>query len=108
MKKLYFILILSSFLYAQGEVHKGQTYYYYLLKEHLGYDGATFAKRHTDKEWALLFKNDAQGLKKELLSQNNTLEPFISSKKFYEISPHLKAFVMQYASNKKNTPQCIE
>ena len=65
MKNIYFILLLSSLLFAQGEVHKGQTYYYYLLKDSLGYDGATFAKQHTDKQWAILFDNDAKNLKEK-------------------------------------------
>lgn len=108
MKKLFLLLLFSLFVYANGEVHKGQTFYYYLLKESLGYDGSVFAKTHTDKEWIKLFKNDAIELKKELLSQNNDLQPFIKSDKFKKILPHLKAFVIQYASNKKNTPQCIE
>ena len=99
---------MSSFLLAQGEVHKGQTYYYYLIRDSLGYNGAVFAKQHTDKQWAKLFDNNAKNLKEKLISQNKELESFTSSSKFNEISPHLKAFVMQYASNKKNTPECAE
>jgi len=108
MRKLSFVIIFVSFLFANGEVHKGQTYYYYLLKDHLGYDGSVFAKKHTDKQWLKLFDNNAQGLKKYLLSQNESLHAFLQSKKFNKISPHLKAFVIQFASNKKNIPQCRE
>ena len=79
MKKILLILILSSYLFSQGEVHKGQTYYYYLLKESLGYDGAIFAKKHTDKEWEKLFSNQAEDFKKDLLIQNDNLKQFVNS-----------------------------
>lgn len=108
MKKLLLIILFSSFLFSSGVIHKGQTYYYYLLKKPLGYDGATFAKKYTDEQWKKLFNDNAKGLKEFLLSQNPDLGKFLQSEKFNKVSPHLEAFVLQYASNRKNTPQCIE
>lgn len=108
MKKFFLIIVLNSFLFSQGEIHKGQTYYFYLMKDYIGMDGAEFAKQYSDKEWLALFDNNASELKKKLVSINQELNELLYSEKFNKIKPHLKAFVVQYASNKKQTPQCIE
>lgn len=107
-KNLILIFLLSSVLLANAQTHKGKVFYYYLLKPSLGYDGSVFAKKHTDKQWVKLFSNNAKGLKKELLYQNIKLKEFLDSEKFIEILPHLKAFALEFASNKKNFPECIE
>lgn len=107
-QKLIIVILFSSLLFSSGEIHKGQTYYYYFLKKPLGYSGVAFAKKYTDKQWQELFKYNAKGLKEFLLSQNKELYQFLENKKFDKVIPHLEAFVVQYASNKKNIPQCIE
>ena len=108
MKKIFLLIITVCFLNANAEVHKGQTYYYYLLKDSLGYNGLIFAKQYSDKQWIQLFEHDAKELKNTLQKENKNLKTFLNSKKFDEIRPHLKAFVIKFASNKKNAPQCIE
>jgi len=108
IKKIILPSLFAVSLYATGEAHKGQTFYYYLLKSKLGYDGSAFAKQHTDKQWIHLFQNNSKDLKIKLLKENTNLKSLLYSKKFDEISPHLEAFVIEYASNKKNAPVCIE
>ncbi len=105
MKKLLILLTLSISVYANNVV-KGQTYYLYLLKDPLGYNGAVFAKQHTQKEWKNLFKHDAKALKEKLVNENSALKTFVKSEKFKKITPFLKEFVIQYAKDVKNSPSC--
>ncbi len=105
MKKLLILFLLTLSIYAD-DVVKGQTYYLYLLKEPLGYNGAVFAKQHTQKEWKKLFENDAKAFKVMLVNENPTLKTFVKSEKFKKILPYLKEFTIQYAKDVKNSPTC--
>lgn len=105
MKILTLFILLTAFVYADNRV-KGQTYYQYILKDSLGYNGAVFAKKYTKKQWQDLFDNDAKALKHMLITQNQELEAFTKSAKFTKISPFLKAFVLSYAKDVKTSPSC--
>ena len=105
MKFLIILTLLLSSIYANN-ANKGQTYYLYLLKDKLGYNGAVFAKKHNTKEWNELFNNDAKTLKTMLIKENDELETLTNSKKFEKITPFIKAFVMHYAKDVKNSPSC--
>ena len=105
MKKVIVCLLLLSSLYAD-DIMKGQTYYLYLLKDKLGYNGAVFAKKHTKAQWEALFSNNAQSLQKFLNEENEHLKPFTSSQKFQKVAPYLKEFVIHYAKDVKSSPSC--
>lgn len=105
MKILTLFLLLTAFIYADNSI-KGQTYYQYILKDSLGYNGAVFAKKHTKKVWIALFENDAKALKTMLINQNKELQTLTKSAKFKKISPFLKAFVLNYAKDVKVSPSC--
>lgn len=105
MYRFLIFTILSLFIYADDTI-KGQTYYQYLLKDKLGYNGAVFSKKYTKKEWEQLFSNDAKALKTFLHQENPTLQNFTNSDKFKKITPFLKAFVTTYAKDIKNSPSC--
>lgn len=105
MKKVIVCLLLISSLYAD-DIMKGQTYYLYLLKDKLGYNGAVFAKKHTKKQWEELFSNNAQSLQKLLNDENAQLQSFTSSPKFQKVAPFLKEFVIHYAKDVKSSPSC--
>ena len=105
MKFLIIITILMTSIYANN-ANKGQTYYLYLLKDKLGYNGAVFAKKHNTKEWNELFDDDAKALKTMLVKQNSELETLTKSAKFKKITPFIKEFVIHYAKDVKNSPSC--
>lgn len=110
MKKVYilfFVMVVSLFA-SSNEVKRGQTYYQYILKPMLGYNGAVFAKKHTKKEWQKLFLNEAAGFKKEFQGVSDRLDAFMNQKKFYDIRNDLKAFVIYYAKDASVTPSCQE
>lgn len=105
MRSLLISLFLLLNVYANDAV-KGQTYYLYILKDKLGYNGAVFAKQHTKAQWQSLFQNKAQGLKTVLIQENKQLESFLNSAKFEKISPYLQAFVQHYAKDVHRSPSC--
>ncbi len=91
-----------------GSPSKGMVYYKYLMKEQLGERGDTFSKRHTAAAWIELFDNNATLFKKEFSGLTPQLDTLLKSSKFVEIMPHLKAFVVHYAKDKKNHATCEE
>lgn len=110
MKKLgiLFFLTMSLLFASSNEVKRGQTYYQYILKPMLGYNGAVFAKKHTKKEWANLFSNEALEFQKEFQGVSKELDSFMQQKKFQDIRDDLKAFVIYYAKDASVTPSCQE
>lgn len=110
MKKILFLLIFiygSLFAeYANGSFDKGLTYYKYLLKNELNYDGSVFTAKHTAKEWEKLFENNADGFKKEFSGISTKLDSLLKSEKFEKLAPHIKAFVIHYAKDSGYSPHC--
>ena len=110
MHKLLLVLILiSSSIHAQyndGSADKGLTYYKFIFKDELKYNGSVFTGKHTEKEWAKLFENNAKEFKKEFAGITTKLDKFINSKKFEKIAPHIKAFAIHYASDSGYSPHC--
>ena len=105
MFRLLIICCITFNIYA-NDVIKGQTYYQYLLKEPLGYNGAVFAKKYTQAQWETLFINNAYALKELLHKENPALHTFTQSPKFKKITPFLKAFVTTYAKDIQSIPSC--
>lgn len=105
MKKFILFITVMSFVCADDST-KGQTYYQYIFKDALGYNGAVFAKKYTKAQWNTLFDNDANQLKEILIKENSTLKTFTKSKKFKKISPFLRAFVLNYAKDVNVSPSC--
>ncbi len=91
-----------------GSQTKGMVYYKYLMKEPLDMRGDTFSKQYTSAEWLTLFDQNATLFKKKFSGINPQLDALFRSSKFVEIMPHLKAFVVYYAKDKKNSPTCEE
>jgi hypothetical protein len=110
MKKLILILlILSCSLFGQyenGSFDKGLTYYKFLFKNELKYDGSVFTAKYTAKEWEELFSNNAEGFKKEFLGITPKLDSLLNSKKFEKIAPHIKAFAIHYSKDSGYSPHC--
>lgn len=104
--KIFTLCILFTSLLFANSIIKGQTYYQYLLKDQLGYNGAVFAKKHTQKEWLQLFENDGHAFKQFLVQQNSELTSFTKSEKFKKITPFIKDFVLHYAKDVKVSPSC--
>lgn len=105
MKNILLLLLFISSILANDAI-KGQTYYLYLLKDHLGYNGSVFAKKYTQEEWQIMFQDNANSLKQFLIKENPELKQFTTSKKFEKITPFLKVFVHTYAKDVKSSPQC--
>ena len=111
MKK-FSSLILSGFLMASvlstsamADPAKGQKLYLKYLKKTVGFNGAKFAAKHTQDEWEELFENDGEEFKKEFGSNDKT-KKFFEGEKFKKIMPHIKDFVIEYASDSGNVPSC--
>lgn len=90
----------------QGSPDKGLTYYKYIFKEQLGYDGSVFTSKYTADVWEKLFKDDAKGFKKEFKGISKKLDKFLESEKFKQIAPHLEAFAVHYSSDSGYSPHC--
>ncbi len=111
MFKIVVLLVFTILCMANntvGSYSKGKVYYKYLIKEKIDIRGDIFAKKHTSREWLALFENNASLFKKQFLGINPQLDELFESPKFLEIMPHLKAFVVHYAKDKKNHAQCEE
>ena len=109
MKKFICMAIFcSSFLFAneQNSINKGLTYYKYILKPYLGYDGLAFTKKYTQKEWEVLFDNDAKAFKELFGKESKELEAFLHSEKFTTIKADLKSFAVYYAKDSTVSPHC--
>jgi hypothetical protein len=109
IKKIALIVSISLvFLYAddfKGSFDRGQTYYKYLIKPHLGYSGETFVAKYTQMEWKVLFENRGELFKKEF-GINKELKELFDSEKFERMVPHLKAFAIHYAKDSGYSPHC--
>jgi len=102
------ILLFSSVLWAENlnRVNKGLTYYKYILKPLLGYDGLVFTKKYTQKEWESLFDNQAQGFIEDFEKHSPQTKVFLHSDKFQNIAEDLKSFTLYYAKDTKVSPSC--
>lgn len=101
-------LLAAGLCWAEGDAARGQIFYAHLFAKELGYNGAVFAKKHTEKEWAERFKNGAEGFIKEFGPQlGPEAKALVLSPHFQErIAPHLEAFVLFYAKDKPEVPVC--
>ena len=110
MKKLLLIfLFMSVFVNAQyegGSVDKGLTYYKYLFKKELNYNGSVFTAKFIAKEWENLFENNADGFKKEFSGATSKLDNLLNSEKFERIAPHIRAFAIHYSKDSGYSPHC--
>lgn len=108
MRNIILILIFcSQIIYAQdGNSSKGLTYYKYILKPMLGYNGAVFTKKYTGKQWQTLFLNDAKEFKKIFSKESTQTKDFLNSKKFKKIRFDLEAFAKEYSKDSHNVAQC--
>ena len=108
MRNIILILILTyQIINAQeGNSSKGLTYYKYILKPMLGYNGAVFSKKYTTKEWEVLFANEAKEFKVIFSKESNETKDFLNSKKFKKIKIDLEAFVKEYSKDSHNVAQC--
>lgn len=103
MKIFLSLLLFTAFslaLWAQnhGDIHKGQTYYKYVMAEKLGYNGIEFTKQYSQKQWEELFSNGAKAF-------YQTFE-FSEKEVTSEMLPHIKAFAVHYANDSKAVPYC--
>ncbi len=108
-KVLLSLLFCSNFLiadYENGSYDKGLTYYKYLFKNELKYNGSVFTAKYSEKEWNSLFENKAEGFKKVFKGKSEKLDRLIESDKFEKIAPHLKAFAIHYAKDSGYSPHC--
>jgi len=108
-KSLIVFIFVSSLLYGQyenGSYDKGLTYYKFLFKNELKYNGSVFTAKFKAKEWDKLFQNNAKGFKKEFGGITQKLDKLLNSKKFEKIAPHLKAFAIHYSQDSGYSPHC--
>ncbi len=70
--------------------------------------GDLFSKQYTTQEWLTLFDNNATLFKERFSGIDPQLDTLFKSAKFVEIMPHLKAFVVHYAKDKKDHAICDE
>ncbi len=106
---LIILIFLSTFAYAQydgGSEDKGLTYYKFLFKKELNYNGSVFTAKFKAQSWEKLFDNDAKEFKKEFSGITKKLDKLLNSKKFEKIAPHIKAFAIHYASDSGYSPHC--
>ncbi len=111
MVKIILFLVIGISCMANnvsGSHTKGMIYYKYLMKEPLGMRGDLFSKQYTTQEWLTLFDHNATLFKEQFSGINPQLDELLRSSKFTEIMPHLKAFVVHYAKDKKNSATCEE
>jgi hypothetical protein len=109
MFKLFSLsVLLSLFLFAneQNSINKGQTYYKYILKPLLGYDGLVFTKKYTKKEWEELFEADAHNFVELFGKESQELNTFLHSDKFKTIINDVKSFALYYAKDSTASPHC--
>ncbi len=109
MKKIVLAVILfSSGLWGQNlnSVNKGLTYYKYILKPLLGYDGVAFTKKYTQKEWESLFDNQAERFIEKFAQHSVQTKVFLYSDKFQKISKDLESFALYYAKDSTHSPSC--
>lgn len=109
MFKLFCItVLLFSFLNAnnQNSVNKGLTYYKYILKPLLGYDGLVFTKKYTQKEWETLFENDAKEFIALFGKESQEVNTFLHTPKFKSIANDVKSFAVYYAKDSTVSPHC--
>ncbi len=90
---------------ALADPAKGQKLYLKYMKKTTGMNGAKFAAVHTQDEWEELFEEDGAGFKKEF-GTSDRAKKFFGGKKFEKIMPHIKDFVIEYASDSGNVPSC--
>lgn len=105
-KIIFTLLVTCSFLFASGSSDRGLTYYKYLFKSELGYNGSVFTAKYTAKEWKALFANDAKGFKKEFGGISPKLDALYKTEKFKKLLPHIEAFAIHYAKDSGYSPHC--
>lgn len=109
MFKLFSLsVLLSLFLFAheQNSINKGQTYYKYILKPLLGYDGLVFSKKYTQKEWEVLFENEAKEFILLFGQESQEVNAFLHTPKFKSIANDVKSFAIYYAKDSTVSPHC--
>lgn len=86
-----------------ADVLKGQKLYLKSCKKCHG-NGTKGAAIKTQDEWETLFEASAA----ELIEahKGDSSEPFFNNEKFQEMTPHLRDFLYEYASDSGNVPSC--
>ncbi|MCR4941471.1 MAG: hypothetical protein K5978_01580 [Campylobacter sp.] len=111
--KRFATLLLSAFLVlglasvnAMADAAKGQKYYLKFMKDGAGLNGADFAHQHTQAEWEALFDADAKKFIDEYSTKFPKLKDFLNGDKFKKFMPHIKDFVIEFASDSGKVPSC--
>eukprot|EP01029_Cantina_marsupialis_P014681 TRINITY_DN32207_c0_g1_i1.p1 TRINITY_DN32207_c0_g1~~TRINITY_DN32207_c0_g1_i1.p1 ORF type:complete len:117 (-),score=12.19 TRINITY_DN32207_c0_g1_i1:134-457(-) len=90
-----------SYTTASADVVKGQKIFIKKFKKPCGFNGAKFASKHSQAEWAQI--NDEGKFKEELLRIcPNVKEDKIKDKWL----PHIYDFSYEYANDSGNVPSC--
>jgi len=112
MKKALMVFLILSVLLASmcppvyADISKGQKVYKKFLKKQTGVNGGIFAMQHTSDEWKDLFENNLEGLKKECIGKYPETKSFFESENFGKFAKHLEDFLIYYASDSGNIPDC--
>ncbi|MEA1920530.1 MAG: c-type cytochrome [Campylobacterota bacterium] len=88
---------------ALADVKKGQKAFLKTCKKCHG-NGTKGAAMKTQDEWEELFDDNAELLIEA--HKGDKSEKFFAGKKFKKLSPHLKDFLYEYASDSGNVPSC--
>jgi len=101
-KLLKILLWVSLFLFATSAVadeKKGQKVIIKMLKKDCGFNGAELAKKHTQKDWKMIYEQDSLPTEIKKLCPNS--KPL--KEKYY---PHVYDFLFNYALDSGNVPAC--
>lgn len=106
MNKILLIIMISCTLINANDSAKGQTYYRYILKPILGYNGAVFSKKYTKEQWEQIFKNNGSEFKNIFSKNNKEFEEFSKTNKFLKILPSLESFAIEYSKDSGTIAIC--
>lgn len=109
MKYILITILFPIFLFASttsGDVDKGHTYFRYIINPMINIKGDKFTILHTKEEWKNLFSNEAKEFKIKYSSLSDDFKIFLTSQKFENITPDLKAFLIYYAKDSGVKAQC--
>ncbi|WP_224745983.1 hypothetical protein [Neiella litorisoli] len=91
---------------ALADAEKGQSYYLKYMKPLFGYNGDVLAQQHLQVEWKSYFRKDAKKFIKKYSQKHPEAAEFLNSETFQKIAPHLQDFVMKYAADSGELPDC--
>lgn len=104
--RLWVLGLLVAATLQAADVDVGQRIYLQMMSQVVQESADLFAARHTRAEWQKLLTDDGSAFVGQMCEQFPQLEAYLRSERFEIHLPHLRAYLLEWASDSGNFKGC--